>query len=524
MLTNDTWTYRYPEGFVKHLEQIAWKDDSGQRYQFSDVVATTVWFKQALKQRGVVEKSRVILFIQPGFQLVCALNAIYSIGATAVFIDPWLSRPKAMRLIRQLEGELWLVDPVFKRLLTVLRPFLGKKRWVLSTIGSLSGTEWTIDMRALDTAAFLSFTSGSTGKPKVVKRSYAFLSAQFTVARKYWGKSPLKESSPFFVAMMAALRLGNSVCYPSQKAVKSKTAGPFFLAQLQQENIERIFVAPHLWDQLLTQIEAHHFPTSLKQVIVGGAPISRALVKRSLHYRHAFEGQLVYGSTEVEPIALCSFEAFLAADPLLGVYVGNPIDEIELKLIPPHLQPLDSSVLAQEMAIGEVTVCGDHVCTQYHDSEIDFKRNKIIDDSGKVWHRTGDIGQLRDGKLYLLGRINRILQKDGKSFYPFPLEMSVQESASLSDVGVVQLPTKEIICCIGGCITAVEQNMDWAAMAKKQDWPFDAVVLLKQALPRDERHHSKLAVDSLLHLLTSPLTAWYRKKTIYIRSTNGKRS
>ena len=526
MLNREHWIYRYPEGFLRQLKQPAWSDTNGSQYTFGDILSGTLWFKHAMKERGIIENSRVILFVQPGFKLVCALNAIYSIGATAVFIDPWLPRHKAIGLVRQLEGDVWLVDAIFNPLIRLLRPFLGTKKWVIDTIGSMDAKEWTIDKRNALSAAFLSFTSGSTGQPKIVKRSYAFLSAQFIVAQKYWGESPMKESSPFFVAMMAALRLGNPTFYLSQNTVQSPEAGELVYSQIQKEKVQRIFVAPRLWEQLLVQIENTNVPVSLKHVIVGGAPISRAVIKRSLKYNVDFNGQLVYGSTEVEPIALCSFEDYFNAteDPKLGIYTGKPIDEITLKLIAPSIHPQNSTALKQETEIGEVTVCGSHVCAEYHASEIDFKRNKIVDEEGRIWHRTGDIGQMREGHLYLLGRINRIMYKNGTAHYPFPLEMSVQTYTSHTDVGVVQLPNGEIMCCIGGCTANLEQKTDWQSLAIAHNWPFDAVVLLKHALPRDERHQSKLAASLLIAQLSSPFSRWYRKKTIYLRKSHANRS
>lgn len=508
--------YHYPEGFLKAPQNIAWTDADGATYSFRQMTESTHWFVQELQQRGVKEHTRVILFVRPGFALACLLNAIYTLGATAVFIDPWLPKSKALSILSSLQGDVWMVAPEFNVLLTLLRPLLGKKKWVLKVVGAVHSDTWTIAPRDPSTTAFLSFTSGSTGKPKVVKRSYTFLGAQFVVAEKYWRGAVTTESSPFFVAMMAALRMGNAVVFPSFQ--NSKQDGASYYQQLCKHHAERIILAPHLWSQLLDQIASQGAPPKLKKVVIGGAPMSRHLIERTLNQQAAFDVQLVYGSTEVEPIALCSITEYAMAtvDPANGIYAGKPIEEIRLKLIAPSAQPLTAHALKEQAEIGEVTVSGHHVCTEYYNSEADFKRNKIVDADGTIWHRTGDIGRLKDGHLFLLGRINRIMQKGINIYYPFPLELSVQEHTSLQTVGVVQTSGGTICCCIDGRESTLAATIDWRALATNHAWPFDEVVLLQDSLPMDERHQSKLNAAELLSQLAFPLKGRFRKKTLYI--------
>lgn len=85
-------------------------------------------------------------------------------------------------------------------------------------------------------------------------------------------------------------------------------------------------------------------------------------------------------------------------------------------------------------AIGEIWVHGDNVATGYWRnpqlSERTFSARLVSSSPGTPegpWLRTGDLGVIFDGELFIVGRIKDVLVVDGSNHYPDDIEATVQE-------------------------------------------------------------------------------------------------
>jgi acyl-CoA synthetase (AMP-forming)/AMP-acid ligase II len=81
---------------------------------------------------------------------------------------------------------------------------------------------------------------------------------------------------------------------------------------------------------------------------------------------------------------------------------------------------------------GEVWVSGANVCAGYWNrpertAEVFGARLSDADGEG-TWLRTGDLGFLRDGELYLTGRLKDLIVVDGRNHYASDVELTVQEA------------------------------------------------------------------------------------------------
>jgi long chain fatty acid CoA FadD26 len=84
--------------------------------------------------------------------------------------------------------------------------------------------------------------------------------------------------------------------------------------------------------------------------------------------------------------------------------------------------------------IGEIWVHGDNVATGYwrnpQASERTFGGKLVEPSSGTPhgpWLRTGDLGVMSDGELFIVGRIKDLLIVDGRNHYPDDIEATIQE-------------------------------------------------------------------------------------------------
>lgn len=85
-------------------------------------------------------------------------------------------------------------------------------------------------------------------------------------------------------------------------------------------------------------------------------------------------------------------------------------------------------------AIGEVWVNGDHVAMGYwrkpQQTERHFGVSVVSPTAGTPtggWLRTGDLGVISDGELFIVGRIKDLLIVDGRNHYPDDIEATIQE-------------------------------------------------------------------------------------------------
>jgi long chain fatty acid CoA FadD26 len=84
--------------------------------------------------------------------------------------------------------------------------------------------------------------------------------------------------------------------------------------------------------------------------------------------------------------------------------------------------------------VGEIWVHGDNVAMGYWQKPLETERTfggKIVDPSPgtpeESWLRTGDLGVMFDGELFIMGRVKDVLIVDGRNHYPDDIEATIQE-------------------------------------------------------------------------------------------------
>ncbi|HSL18741.1 MAG TPA: fatty acyl-AMP ligase [Methylomirabilota bacterium] len=93
------------------------------------------------------------------------------------------------------------------------------------------------------------------------------------------------------------------------------------------------------------------------------------------------------------------------------VCVGRPVRDTRLRIAAPDGRELAAG------AVGEVCVAGPGVFAGYH-GDPEATRDSLVDG----WYRTGDLGFLHDGELYLTGRLKDVLIVHGHNLMPDEIE------------------------------------------------------------------------------------------------------
>lgn len=104
------------------------------------------------------------------------------------------------------------------------------------------------------------------------------------------------------------------------------------------------------------------------------------------------------------------------------VNVGKPV-----KYCSVGIAGEDGELFPEEM-IGQVIIKGINVTSGYYNNEAKIKESITADG----WLKTGDLGFLKDGDLYITGRIKDIFFNNGQNFYPYDIERAAEEVEGIS--------------------------------------------------------------------------------------------
>ena len=113
------------------------------------------------------------------------------------------------------------------------------------------------------------------------------------------------------------------------------------------------------------------------------------------------------------------------------VSCGAPLPGLDLKIVDP-----ESHFALEDGRIGEIWLAGNGKCQGYwNNAELTQKqfRARLVDDSpyDDGYLRTGDLGFMHHGELYVCGRIKDMIILRGQNYYPHDIENVVEKSSSL---------------------------------------------------------------------------------------------
>jgi thioester reductase-like protein len=113
------------------------------------------------------------------------------------------------------------------------------------------------------------------------------------------------------------------------------------------------------------------------------------------------------------------------------VSCGVPLEGLDLKIVDP-----EGHFALEPGRVGEIWLAGKGKCQGYwNNPELTLKqfRARLVDDSpyDDGYMRTGDLGFMHDGELYVCGRIKDMIILRGQNYYPHDIENVVEKSSSL---------------------------------------------------------------------------------------------
>jgi len=475
-----------------------------QRLLFSELLIKVKQCASLLTRRGLKSGERVIIMIPMSPDLYIVLLAIIRCGAVAVFVDPWIP-------IRQIAAFSAFASPSGfigipkSHLLRLLSPVLARVCISASTGPVFLGipAQFSLhDMNSqpadmepapvtLEDPALITFTSGSSGIPKGANRTHGFLKAQHEAICHELDYQDDDIDMPMFpVFALRNLAAGITSVIPEMDFKKVAEVNPSTLnRQISETGVTLVTASPPFIDQLA---KLEHPPT-LRKILTGGAPVTAKQLNR---WHTAFPStgiDIIYGSTEAEPVAHISSHERLAAENAEGFCCGRPTSLLKtsiIKILNRAISPEELETLTLPQGeTGELLVAGCHVGRDYFNNPEAVQKNKIITPDGICWHRMGDTGYFdSNGRFFLTGRVHSTIIRDGTTLHAQLVEDTVAK----------QVP--EAIR-----VAALEQNGKLVLIIqgepREADIDADLIIYTRTPLPVDPRHNSKIDYAELRDML-----------------------
>ncbi|MDQ1383085.1 MAG: steroid-24-oyl-CoA synthetase [Actinomycetota bacterium] len=173
--------------------------------------------------------------------------------------------------------------------------------------------------------------------------------------------------------------------------------------------------------------------SSITTVGGGGSPVSASLIERTRQIfpnaRHSVG--IGYGQTECAALATLNNGQELIDFPMS---VGRPLPTVELEI----RDPLGNALPENEE--GEVCLRGPMVMPGY------WRRPEATADTitPDRWLRTGDIGRMEGGRLYLSSRKRDLIFRGGENVYPVEIEKCIEDHPDVEECAVIGVDHPEL--------------------------------------------------------------------------------
>ena len=313
--------------------------------------------------------------------------------------------------------------------------------------------------RPLHDTAFIIYTSGTTGAPKGVQTTYKNMLAQMYDMRETMRHMIPKNKNVRLVSILTMndlfeltvgfftmLNHGYSIYYSSSLKPKD------ILDIMQEKHIRFMVTVPAFLKLLKSYFESEiHKKSTLYKVmfkikyqIARFMPFNiRRMMFRTIHrlYGKEFFGY-ISGGAPLDPvvgawfkrIGVRIFQGYGLSETSPVVSMCNTPNQDNIHSVGPILSSYEAKI---DPETGELLVKGPSVMKGYYGRQ--DLTDEVLEPDG--WFHTGDIGEIRNGLLYITGRIkNLIVLSGGKKVFPEEVETVLQQSNNFAEVCVVGMP------------------------------------------------------------------------------------
>ncbi|MBI3548181.1 MAG: amino acid adenylation domain-containing protein [Elusimicrobia bacterium] len=355
-----------------------------------------------LTAQGVGAESRVVVCLDPSFDVAIALLAILKAGAVYVPLDPTYPAARIRAVLEDIQPTLVLTRSHLRE------KTAGPVHAVLALdeaaalVGAYSDEDPGLAVDPRQTA-YVYYTSGTTGTPKGAMASQANLASYIAAARERYRIAatdviPAIARFSFSISMfelMSPLAAGGTLVLLERDHILD-------LARMAKtlEGVTFFHAGPSLLKNILPFIKRRYSDfqafAGVRHASSGGDMVSAEVAEDlKLIFPNA-EVFVIYGCSEIS----CMGTTYPVAREraIERTYVGRVFDGMVLRVLDGARNILPVGI------VGEIHFAGDGIVKGYWNRP-ELTVEKFVEIDGRRFYRTGDMGRLsEDGWLEILGR------------------------------------------------------------------------------------------------------------------------
>jgi amino acid adenylation domain-containing protein len=416
---------------------------------------------------------RAVLLLPSGPDYVAAFFGCLYAGVIAVPAYP----PESLRPqhLARLQGILDDAGPrlvltdgrLYEQMLEACRSRGGAAAPVVLAVDGIdeaAASDWVMPGLVPDDIAFLQYTSGSTSAPKGVMVSHGNLLANEKLIRDGFGIGP-GDCIASWLPLFHDMGLIGGLLQPIYSGVPCVLMSPRYFLERPRRWLEAVgryratisggpdfayrLCCERIGEAAMEGLDLGHWrvafsgsepirPDTLERFATAFAPAGFRRSSLFACYGLAEATLFVTGGQRGQGVPLLEVDgaalAANAARPGPGATLascGRPQAGHELRLV----DPAGGRILG-EGEVGEIWTSGASVAHGYWRNP-EASARAFVESDGRTWLRTGDLGFLRDGELFVTGRLKDMLILRGQNLYPQDLERVVEEEVEVVRKGRV---------------------------------------------------------------------------------------
>jgi acyl-CoA synthetase (AMP-forming)/AMP-acid ligase II len=410
--------------------------ESGRSISYGELDESCTALALYFQQAGLKPGERVGIYLPNVIEFIISQFGVLRAGLVATYINYRLSIQEAMRQLHLADARTVITTKERAEAFCSTQEMRGVNFIVADTEGPFSGglllssilssarpDGITIEPSPCNDA-LLRFTSGSTGYPKgaiVTHRAWVTRALQLLaeVVRleeesMVLCPGPLTHAAGLFV-LPTFLRSGSLLLmskFDTTQIGKITESLPVKYGMFVPTMIKMILEDRQTVEKVRK--------SRMKQINYGGSPIAQQVLENALEQLTPIAFVQTYGSHEAGSMSF--LDEFDHKSPRLLESAGKPLLNVEFRI-----EPVESHEFGQLMV------------------RTPWSANALLTEHGKkettgAWVRTGDLGEMRDGYLFLMDRLNDVIVSGSFNVFPGEVERCIVKYPGISECVIVGVP------------------------------------------------------------------------------------
>ncbi len=397
------------------------KDGAERSVSYPEFYKLVSGCEKFFQKRGLEKGDRVVMLSPNCIELVAAIIASWRLELLAVPVDFRMTAAEAANVGNSLKAELILVSPQFPDVEKLKESFATSEKLVMldqlesDSDGAASSSART--STKLDFDALMILTSGTTGVPKGAVHDLRSLIENLkelgqlaSLDSETFALLPLPVSHIFGLEVVCAcLMYGSTIVFCELEPSK-------FIASINKYRPQILAGVPTMYGALLGAPEGALNLERARILLSGGAPLPVSLAEEfERKYKKRINNG--YGSTESKIIAL-NLDGPIES-------IGRPVPSVKVKII-----NADGAILPEGQE-GEIIIDSPHLMKGYLGQP--EKTAEVLSAEG---YKTGDIGYIKDGYVFISGRAKEMIVVAGNKVFPSEVEEVLLRNPLVREVAV----------------------------------------------------------------------------------------